>query len=226
MKGGVQQSILAIAFILIILLNTQLIIALPGTAQVNEGSSTHLPTTTISLQAGNITQKDVNETQSTTRWAGIYGNISGNILLGDSSSQYFFTWTLSTINNSLIYASNSSITDWSNTNIVIANNSHMPSFISLLALDNYTNTFNQTESFTTPEYTITNAPFTRTWQNGSEGDFKTYSLRSISDSALIWATKANEGAQSFVSGQQTDYQLIVPAQQGTGTTYSLYVELI
>ena len=46
----------------------------------------------VDTDAGNITYVDLYTNMSTSRWAGILGNATGNIILGEDSSAILFSW--------------------------------------------------------------------------------------------------------------------------------------
>ena len=160
---------------------------------------------------------------STKRWAAFYGNVSGSLVLGDSSNDMVYSWSISNFTDSVIYATTTSISDWSNTNIEAADSSDQEKFLLKKSNDNYTNVFNESETFTSSSLSETNTLFSRTMQNSVSGNFKTYSLHAITEDTPLWAVKVREDDSSFIVGQTVDYQLLVPVKKSE--TYKFYLEL-
>jgi len=183
---------------------------------------------TAGIESGNLTAVNVTNIAITTRWAGFYGEVSGEIFLGDSSGNRFYEWTVSNVTGAVVFATNSTVSDWSNSNIVAANDSVLPSYLKTSATDNYNNTFNQSGTFTSLSITEANTNYTETFQNGTRGSLKTYALHSTADDALIFAGVAQDNAESFKTNDTTstkvDYQLLLPAQ--SATVYNFYLELV
>ncbi len=182
----------------------------------------------VGIESGNVTNVNVTSIAITTRWAGFFGQVSGEIFLGDSSGNKFFEWTVSNVTGAVVFATNTTVSDWTNSNIVAANNSVLPPYLKTSASDNYNNTFNATDTFSSLSITESNTSYTETFQNGTRGTLRTYALHSTADDALIFAGIAQDNAESFktngTTSTKTDYQLLLPAQ--SITTYNFYLELV
>ncbi|MBN1646185.1 hypothetical protein JW868_04060 [Candidatus Woesearchaeota archaeon] len=174
--------------------------------------------------AGNVSNVNVTGTSITERWAGFYGNISGGIKLADSSNNVFFEWTVSDLTDAVVYIANGSVSSWATTNIEAANYTLMPTYIEVDATDEFNNTFNATEAFTSTTYNIAGTPYAATWSGGSQGSLKTYSLYDKGGDVLIWAAKATAGSTGFDSSN-LDYQALVPVNGSTSLSYTFYLEL-
>lgn len=57
---------------------------------------------------GNVTDVNIGANSSTSKWAGIYGNISGSVVLAKNSTVVFYTWTWSPVSGSEVCASTNS----------------------------------------------------------------------------------------------------------------------
>ncbi len=57
---------------------------------------------------GNVSDVNIGANSSTSKWAGIYGNISGSIVLAKNSTVVFYTWTWSPISGAVVCASTNS----------------------------------------------------------------------------------------------------------------------
>jgi hypothetical protein len=205
---------------LAILATTAVLAAEPSDAQVtNEAdlgeyvfSSTDAD---VTVDSGNITYADLNTNLSTYRWAGLLGNVSGNVVLADSSDNYMFNWASAGL---LVYASTAAAPVWSTlADVTVAN---MPAFLTGTSSDNYTETFTgASESIGSNMFTIS-SDFATTQSTGATV-WKTYSLWDTTN--LVWAGKVVDDGTSY-SGTTVDYQMILPSDD-TATTYNLWVEL-
>ena len=219
---------LALVFSLLVLtlLSSSIVLAQVSQTNLDVGSSseiTSLLSKNYTLSNGGNTSNNHSLKYSTRHWAAFYGNVSGNIVLGDGSNDVVYSWIVDNFTDSVIYASTGTISDWSNTNIEAGTSSHQENFLLTNANDNFTNTFNESETFNSSSLNEANTLFSRTMQNAVEGSFKTYSLHAITEDVPLWAVKVREDDSSFIPGQTIDYQMIVPV---TGTeTYKFYLEL-
>ncbi len=179
---------------------------------------------TVGIEGGNVTNVNISGSSITGRWAGFYGNVSGGVKLTDSSSNSFYEWSVTDMTGAVVYATNTTVADWTGGNIAPATYDQMPSFIIGSTTDNYNSTFTASEVFTSSSLTENDVNYTSTWQNGAQGTLRTYSLYSAADNALIFAGKAQDNVNSFKAGEQLDYQVLVPASS-TITNYNFYLEL-
>ena len=212
---------------ILVLLAMPVALAAPDGATVTVGPSERGSSNaagTASIEAGNVTEVNVSGTAITTRWAGFFGNISAGLVLSDAANNKFYEWTVSDVTGSVVYATNATVSDWSTTNIVAATTADMPAFLTQATPDNYTNTYNLQGTFTSATYSIANTNYAATYSNGVAGNLNSYSLKATTENALIWAGKALDNEVAF-NGGQVDYQILVPVDGTTLTTYNFYLEL-
>ncbi len=212
---------------ILVLLAMPIAYAAPDGATLTVGATergTSNPAGTAATQAGNVTEINVSGTAITTRWAGFYGNISAGLVLSDAANNKFYEWTVTDVTGSVVYAANASVSDWSTANIVAATVADMPAFLTGTTPDNYTNTYNLQETFTSATYSIASTNYVATYSSGVAGNLKSYSLKATAENALIWAGKALDNEVAF-NGGQVDYQILVPVDGTTSTTYNFYLEL-
>ena len=173
------------------------------------------------VTAGGVSQVNVSTIPSTTRWAGFYGSISATVVLADASNNWFRNWTASNVAGAFVYASTSDNVDF--TNLSAANQtSDFPSWLTTAGVaDNWQSTFtnNETQTFNSQDI---NANYTYTYNNAGTNTFKTYSLKS--GTTLVWAALAQNDVTGY-DGGTVDYQLLVPVNDQTSTTYYFYLEL-
>lgn len=209
----------------------------------------------VPAAAGNITALTISHTQTSQFWQGYYGNITGDIVLDDSSNNTLFSWALANPSGE-IYASNSSSgINWGNVTCVNLTNgtsfdTHGSSKINRTSIqgaynltdqdaENLTSTFNTTFSgtLTVSTVTITTAdqcPQLTTYVDGAwqQNSFKEVLLFD-NESALLFTSILQENTDGFQSGSNdaVDFQMMV-LEDGTAggpdistTTYYFYVEL-
>lgn len=176
------------------------------------------------VEAGNITAANLDTNQSTFRWVGLLGNVSGNIVLGDAGSNTLFTWVAS---GNLVYAS-AGTPDWSLLNDgdeaeIVA----IDTWLTGSAADNYTNTFTEaSEPIGSNLFTIS-SDFAYTTNATGDNVWKTYSLEDGANT--VYAGQVIEDGNSF-DNSTADYQMIIPEDGTSGNTaataYNLWVELV
>ncbi len=168
----------------------------------------------FTVNAGNIYNITASSWSSTEKWAGVYGNVSGFLLLGTSGSQYLFKWSESANNVVAIYFSgvdNANLTSLSAATQTDVTNELGSEYGE--GSDAWSNTFTgsggDSDSALIPD---TGVPYATTEPSGSA--FYTYSLKDGSGK-LVWAGNIHpSGAQTF-NGQYAHFQVILPA----GTFY-------
>lgn len=177
---------------------------------------------TTTVEAGNIRYADLNTNFSTYRWAGILGDVTGNIILGDSvGSDILFTWTAK---GRVVYATEASSVTWGS--LVGATVGDLPGYLTgVNDSDNFTNTFSSTGTVDSGLYTLVGVP--RATTLGGSGWY-TYALHDGSN--VVYAGNvAPAGDTAYDGSTSVNYQMIVP-EDGTGnnadsTEYNLWVEL-
>ncbi|UCD03879.1 MAG: hypothetical protein JSW73_05050 [Candidatus Woesearchaeota archaeon] len=174
------------------------------------------------IESGNITSANLAANMSTYRWAGLTGNVSGDIILADANNETMYTWTAE---GRVVYASNESSIAWSGlSNSTVAD---MPSYIA--ATDNngdrYNNTFIGSILMDSDLFSI----YARrcTTQSAESTNWYTYSLDD-GTGVLVWAGEVVTGGTDY-ENETADYQILLP-EDGTGgdetaSTFYLWVEL-
>jgi hypothetical protein len=216
-----------LALTMVLALTPVLAVGVPAGADTTVGASeTGVSTTSTqeNISAGNLTFVDVNSDYVTNKWTGFYGTISGSFLLGDSSGNNFFEWTVADMTDAVVYASNTTI-NWGSGNFFPLAASFASPWLIGSGTDNFTNTFNGTADVDSGIFSLSNAPTATT--NGGTGWF-TYAL--YDGTNMVWAGNVRPaGDTAYDASTSVQYQMIVP-EDGTGgdtnpTSYDLWVEL-
>jgi hypothetical protein len=188
------------------------------------------PTATGSLttEGGNVSETNLTGITLTDRWAGMFGNVSGLVVLTDSyhTALTLYNWSWSAANGGLACASQGTAFDFSAATAANAQNVDL-NWSFGAATDNATNTFSGTCSdliFT--QKTVSNA--IRISHVGKS----TYDTCAITDNTAVDKTNfafcsniSTSGTNYF--GNNSNYELMVPVTFGAGQyeTYYFYLEL-
>ncbi len=197
--------------------------AQPGaatTSSADKGNYTGGTAGTASVISGHVYHVDLNGTQGTYKWVGIYGNVSGTIVLADSNNKQFYNWTGAT--GVLVYASDGTI-NWNG--LSDEDGTNMPSYLTS-GTDDYTSTFTGASTdIGSKIYTISSdyaTPFP------TASNFSVYSLKDGSGN-LVWAGKVLSPAKPTYDGDSADFEMLLPengtSNDNTATTYNFWVEL-
>ncbi|MFW6378697.1 MAG: hypothetical protein ACOCZV_01620 [Nanoarchaeota archaeon] len=195
-------------------------------SETDEGEFPGISSESIDVTDGHVYNTDLNTTMSTYRWSGIYGNVSGNIVLSDDDSDVLYDWSAQ---GRLVYASEST-PDWSALTDATENNvTAAYPHIGNADSDNYSTTFTgASESVDSGIYTSLSSDYAQTYDNETTATWKTYSLQDAS-SNIVFAGLVQQGGAASYKGSIVDYQMIVPEDGTEGddsaTTYNLYAEL-
>jgi len=184
----------------------------------------------ITTEGGNITSANVAANTLTDRWAGFFGNVTGNIYLTDNSgntTNYLFMWTASSPTGYVCVSENNNFPFGSATNATAAGIDGAWSFGA--ATDNATNTFTTSTcdiTFYNPYVEITD---TATAKNATNSAFETCAIddgtSSPAETDFAFCTAINQSGKNYLN-QSADYELIVPTTVGSATeTYYFYAEL-
>jgi hypothetical protein len=166
----------------------------------------------VDLYGGNITKADLRGKQSTDSWAGIFGKATGNLTLGNQDSR-LYAWEA---DPSAIFASNSSV-NW--TNIAAGTTGEVDNYYSLDGSDTADNTFNMSVSVETGGNVISGVPAVKTYNQSG----KPYWITGIltDDTPVFYADPSRGKSFNNIS---SNYQMIVPADDNSLTSYNMYIE--
>ncbi|UCD04499.1 MAG: hypothetical protein JSW73_02605 [Candidatus Woesearchaeota archaeon] len=176
---------------------------------------------TVTIESGNITSAELSTNMSTYRWAGLKGNVTGSIVLGDDNNNTMYTWT--TIGRN-VYACNETI-DWAT--LANASVTDMPTALAATdsEADRWNNTFTTGGTLDSELFSIT--ANRSTTNSGGATNWYTYSLKD-GNGALVWAGDVEDGGTDY-KGTTADFQMIIGEDGTSGDdtpeTFYLWVEL-
>lgn len=217
------KALIAIAMALIMVAAA---FAQPTGFEVQSGTPVTKPfisSGTIAARGGNATTLSaVTETQTVT-WQGFYGEVSGNITLGDMDDDTLYSWTNAT--NGTIYLSRKADVNFAN--ITAVNTCTVDEAITGTGSDRVNNTFKSSNNTQLVVGYTTIAAGTACAMNTFVNNASQSSLFEeiiITDDGVtpIYATQIEEDRVGF-NGQAHDWQALVPSNR-TSLTYYVYVE--
>ena len=198
---------------------------------------------TVPAYAGNVTELDIDASIVTQGWQAYYGQVSGTIVLDDANNNSVYTWSLTSPEGEIYATRNDTVINWTASNIVCANLTHIEAEESALNFNFDGNQdadgINETFTYTThPGFNVSaegfepdECPFTvSTYVNDSAGtrSFNETLLYSSSEDTLVYMSLLNDDAYGF-NYTQWDFQMLVAEDGHSGdtatTTYYFYVEL-
>ncbi len=188
----------------------------------------------IQAQAGNVSELSISAVAVTRTWQGFYGNITGQLILADSSGNNFYDWNV-TSPSGQVYASRNDSISW--TGVTCLSGARIEDEEAYLGRtttdpDSVTNTFTDTNhpSFLVGTQSISGCPTTQAYGSGGSqsGEFWQVLLDDPNQNT-IYTTLIQDIATQGFNERPWHFQLLVgenghPGNEGT-TTYYFYVEL-
>lgn len=181
----------------------------------------------IATEGGNITSANVAANTLTDRWAGFFGNVTGNIYLTDANggtTNYLFKWTANSPTGYVCVSENTNFPFASGAATTATKINTAWSFGS--ATDNAINTFTGScdITFNNPYVQITN---TVKATHQTDSAFATCAIDNggTGENDFAFCVAINQSGKNYLN-QSADYELIVPTSVGNEVeTYYFYVEL-
>jgi hypothetical protein len=187
----------------------------------------------ISAQAGNVTEMNIDSITITNYWQGYYGNVTGTIVLADSSNATLYDWTQATASGQ-IYASITDQIAWAGIGCadIAEIEAEDVNIGSTGKTDSINNTFSTgVNDFFVGSVNVVNCRETNL--HNSTGDKQTDLFSNVlladADGDIVYTSILNDNALGF-DNRNHDFQLIV-AENGSNsntvtTPYYFWVELV
>jgi hypothetical protein len=218
--------------ILMILLGMGMVFAIQPAqswTQVSSGFYNSSPAANLTTQGGNVTAANIAGNVSTTKWAGLYGNVSAGLVLtpgGLTNIFYKWTWTPGTNTGRLCVTPGTTFA-WASAAGATASSIDTTWTFAANATDSAANTLNDTCNTigTVAGQTISSSAATTTGTGGGD----TFQTCAINDGASsvkgdFAFCNAIDSATSFDS-DTSNYELIVPTNSTIGSTETYYAWL-
>jgi hypothetical protein len=165
--------------------------------------------------------------QSTSKWAGVYGNVSGAILLAKNSTVIFYTWTWTPINGAEICASTNSTFSAITANGTAAAVDTAWGFVTASDTDQAVDTMTSTctlSSVTSTDITGSASVNTSLVSAATETCVAKQNTGTAKASYVFCAPVI--GAGFTFDGLLRNYALMLPTATSGAETYYFYLELI
>ncbi len=196
----------------------------PATDWTLVGSDRYDPTPTaaVTAQAGNVTEGDLNSTQSTDKWAGFYGDVAGSTILADSTPTPFYTWTWTPADGGYVCATTGGF-DWTGATDIV--NSAIDTAWSFTIGNDLA-----TDTFTDATCNIADLGVVGTTAVTTEGTgaFETCAIGDGAGAAknnIAFCVGIQNGAANLFNGGTGNYQLLTATTQGSTDDYNFWVQL-
>ncbi len=182
----------------------------------------------VTTEGGNVSTVNLTGTDSTERWAGAYGNVSGTLVLAEAGdTNYMYDWTYDTGDGGEVCVSVASNFDWTAPLTAASLTGLSTAWDFGDNADNVTETFDDgTQSFEIAGQTIPAVPLADT----GGADYVTGALNDGAGSAQTdFAFCVNiTGAGSNYDTETVDYEVIMPTDDAVDATetYFFYIELV
>lgn len=176
---------------------------------------TYIPDEDLDLDGGNVTTANLSSVQSTDNWAGLYGNATGNLVLG--SDNIFYNWDAEP---QLVLAANDTI-NWQN--LSTPTPTEIDDYYGLDGSDRAEVTLDTPTEVTLGNTTYENAPSARTYNGTEIAKWVTATLSDGTTPVFVGKTRT-DGSTAF-TGEVANYQMMIPTGGDKVVPYSLYMDL-
>lgn len=174
----------------------------------------------VTTEGGNVTNLNLSSNISTEKWAGYWGNLSGNIFLSPGVSM-FYTWAWDSGSGGEVCAvTASSGFDWSNAQTIAAATVDTIWAFTGADTDSAANTLADSCSVTVAGTSIAGSVGTST----GTGGFQTCAVGDGDDTAksdVAFCVNITQGGSLF-NGQSGDYELLTATNETSGATETHY----
>ena len=220
------------------------VVAVPEGATVGTVSNTTATAATagnISIYGGYIYNASLSGQSQTELWAAVYGNVSGNVTLRDSSGAKVYNWPVSIAQGQMYATRSNTVPAWAT--ITTVNSSCIDPVFGYNAdwTDSGFKTFTSTSTAITVgsvsvaaaanssvfTYNNTGAPFWETISLTDKTPDYTNATCNLTTTNFVFAGILNNNQPAY-DGSTADYQILVPESErgsSAATLYYFYLEL-
>ena len=233
-----KKAVLLMIVIGMLYIGITSVFGVQGATGIDVGASSQMNLTnwsssaTTAAEAGNVTQINLSGQSITTHWAGFFGDVSGNLTLGDSSGNVFYDWTGIGTPEGEVFASTDNSLNWSG--IGCASAAEISTLDTALGIDgtdadsvNATYDSNSHPSLTIGAVSgISGCNSTNAYIDSGQDATSFYQiLLTDTEGDEVYTTVINDSTTGF-DGVSHDFQLLVGESDAGGTTAMyFYIEL-
>jgi len=203
-------------------------ISVGGTSRLSSSQSS---TQSTGAEAGNVTELNISGRGITTHWAGFYGDVSGNLSLGDSSGNIFYDWTgLGEEVIGEVFASTDNALSWAS--VACITEGQIATLDTALGIigsdpDGVEETYSSTThpGFSVGGIPLSNCNATNAYSNSASDAGLYYQILLTDGTDVIYTTLINDSGTGF-DNTPYDFQLLVGEPDSAGsTTMYFYIEI-
>ena len=230
-----KTLLIVIGALILMITMTQTIKAAPNGADLTKVGSergTNSSVSSVSAQAGNVTEMNIEQVRITDIWAGFYGSVTGEIILADSGANRFYNWSDASPTGE-VYASRDGAVAWAS--IACAQPANINTEQSGLNIsgtdtDNITNTFTKTTHDTfdigDTSFSVDQCNYTTNAYGDTGAQSSTWDEVMLWDGAdSVYSVIIGQDQTGFDSGTY-DFELLIPTNKSQSVTqYYFYVEI-
>lgn len=186
----------------------------------------------FTTEGGNVTDVDLEQNASTEKWAGIFGEVAGNLVLSDSTStQYMYDWAWLQAAGGTVCASTNNAPTWASVAAAVAGDIDTAWGFTAADADSETSTMTGTGSVVINTATVGPSIAVTTYDGAGASTWQTVALKGLGGAAKApFAFCVNidtTGTATAFDNSTADYQVMVPTNAAANTfeTYYFFVEL-
>jgi len=185
-------------------------------------SNTSTVAPNITIEGGNVSNVDLATSASTARWAGVYGDVTGNLVLGEAGdTDFMYAWTVSNAEEGEVCVSQNSNPAWGS--LAVTTRAEVDTAFLYAAGDDQAADFFTDASISLDvagsAITTTGATTLGSWEFGAaeltgtpeEGD-------------LVFCANISQQTNNY-GGTAVDFELMMPTTSGATETYFFFLEL-
>jgi len=190
-----------------------------------QGRYTQVGQASVITEGGNVTELNLSSNISTAKWAGYWGNVTGDIVLAPNNANMFYTWTWSATDGGEVCAvAAASGFDWSAVQAAVGSVVDTIWYFDTGDTDSGTNTIATAGDMEVAGTLVTGTDCTTTGTGG--GDI--FETCILADNAaptlkdeLAFCVNIT-GAGTLFNGQTGDYELLTATNETAGSTETHY----
>jgi hypothetical protein len=180
----------------------------------------------VTTDAGAVSQVDISQDTLTEKWAGFYGTVSGNLVLGDASGNNFYSWTTNDFSSSKVIA----VPGGNATPTGIAPVSSPNTFLGSgfdSGTDDAAATYDQTGDITVNDDTAASTALAQTYDDTGTGTFDTYLVENTNEgNHPAYIAQGVSEQTGFDGTTQVNYQMIVGVgEDSEEERFEFYLEI-
>lgn len=182
----------------------------------------------VTTEAGAVSQVDISQDTLTEKWAGFYGTVSGNLVLGDASGNNFYSWTANDFSSSKVIAVPGGSEAPSTIGTVDSPNTFLGTGFDT-GTDDAANTYNYTGTISLNGNTATDTALAKTYDQNGQAFFDTYLVENTNDGSTDAPAYIAQGVSEqtgFDGETNVNYQMIVGVgEDSSEERFEFYLEL-